>query len=268
MLRLPALLLLAILLPVTALANACEDAARAQQWSRAKTACLEPAEGGNAFAQYVLGVMYYEGLGVWRNHAEAVKWLRKAAEQGLVPAQYVLGRAYLFPGPGIERNAAEAVKWLRKAAERGDADAQHFLGLAYDRGLGVRTDHAEAAKWYRLAAEQGHMAAQEGLGTIYSMGGFGVPRDYAEAAKWYRRAAEQGDTFSLQQLGLMYRWGRGVPQDWLKAYMLYDIAATRGVNAAAKERDNIAGKMTRADISKAKQLARECVTRNLRGCEF
>lgn len=269
MARLLSLLLVVILLPVTALADACGDAAKAQQWSRAETACREPAERGDAFAQYVLGVMYYEGLGVWRNHAKAVKWLRKASEQGLVPAQYVLGRAYLFPAQaGIERNATEAVKWLRKAAEQGDAGAQHLLGLTYDRGVGVRTDHVEAAKWYRLAAGQGHVAAQEGLGTIYSMGGFGVPRDYAEAAKWYRRAGEQRDTFSLRQLGLMYRWGHGVPRDHVMAFMLYDIAATLGVTAAAKDRDDIAKKMTPADIAKAKQLARECVAKNYRGCGF
>ncbi len=39
------------------------------------------AERGNANAQYNLGVMYSQGLGVTQDHAEAVKWYRKAAEQ-------------------------------------------------------------------------------------------------------------------------------------------------------------------------------------------
>ncbi len=40
------------------------------------------AEHGNANAQYNLGVMYSQGLGVTQDHAEAVKWYRKAAAQG------------------------------------------------------------------------------------------------------------------------------------------------------------------------------------------
>ena len=38
-----------------------------------------------------MGSMYDEGLGVPENDAEAVKWCRKAAEQGYAPAQYNLG---------------------------------------------------------------------------------------------------------------------------------------------------------------------------------
>jgi TPR repeat protein len=39
------------------------------------------AEQGDAEAQYYLGLMYDRGQGVPQDHAEAVKWLRRAAEQ-------------------------------------------------------------------------------------------------------------------------------------------------------------------------------------------
>ncbi len=39
------------------------------------------AKQGNANAQYNLGVMYNEGLGVPQDYAEGVRWYRKAAEQ-------------------------------------------------------------------------------------------------------------------------------------------------------------------------------------------
>ena len=55
---------------------------------------------------------------------------------------------------------AEAVKWYRKAAEQGHSDAQNNLGACYDEGDGVAVDKAEAVKWYRKAAEQGHSDAQ------------------------------------------------------------------------------------------------------------
>jgi TPR repeat protein len=34
-------------------------------------------------------------------------------------------------GKGVRRNSAEAVKWYRKAAEQGDADAQDMLNHYY-----------------------------------------------------------------------------------------------------------------------------------------
>ena len=52
------------------------------------------------------------------------------------------------------RNYAEAVKWYRKAAEQGNANAQKNLGVCYEKGLGVSKDQAEADKWFHKAAEQ------------------------------------------------------------------------------------------------------------------
>ena len=37
---------------------------------------------GNSSAQNSLGACYYNGEGVEQNYTEAVKWFRKAAEQG------------------------------------------------------------------------------------------------------------------------------------------------------------------------------------------
>ena len=59
-------------------------------------------------------------------------------------------------GEGVPEDDAEAVRWLRLAADQGHADAQHNLGWMYANGEGVPEDDAEAARWYRLAADQGH----------------------------------------------------------------------------------------------------------------
>jgi TPR repeat protein len=47
---------------------------------------------------------------------------------------------------GLPQDYAEAVKWWRLAAEQGLASAQTNLGAAYVRGEGVRQDYAEAVK--------------------------------------------------------------------------------------------------------------------------
>ncbi|MDR1485938.1 MAG: hypothetical protein LBT09_14095 [Planctomycetaceae bacterium] len=48
------------------------------------------AEKGNAEAQFKLGVCYLDGEGVKKDYAEAVKWLRKVAEQGYAEAKEIL----------------------------------------------------------------------------------------------------------------------------------------------------------------------------------
>jgi uncharacterized protein len=48
----------------------------------------------------------------------------------------------------------EALIWYRRAADQGDIDSQLVLGLAYSDGLGLPQDFVEAHKWYNLAASR------------------------------------------------------------------------------------------------------------------
>ena len=64
-------------------------------------------------------------------------------------------------GDGMPKDNAEAVKWVRRAAEQGYPQAQVKLGVMYEYGLGVPKDMDEARKWYRKAADQGHAEAQK-----------------------------------------------------------------------------------------------------------
>jgi len=148
------------------------------------------AEQGDAPAQNNLGVCYENGKGVEKDVYEAVKWYRKAAEQRYVLAQYNLGVCYAN-GAGVEKDMDEAVKWIRKAAEQKYAPAQFGLGVCYANGAGVERDMDKAVKWYRKAAEQGLAPAQYNLGVCY-ISGAGVVPNKQEAMKWLRKAAKQG----------------------------------------------------------------------------
>ena len=108
--------------------------------------------------QFEKGWLYYKD----RNYTEAVKWFSKAAEQGDVNAQGMLGDCYNL-GEGVSIDYQKAVKWWRKAAEQGDTDAQYSLGESYEYGEGVTKDYEEAVKWYRKAAKQGDEEAQQKL---------------------------------------------------------------------------------------------------------
>jgi TPR repeat protein len=90
--------------------------------------------------------------------------------------------------PGAPQNPAEALKELRKNAEQGDPNAQYMLALTYDVGVGAAQDFAEAAIWYRKAAEQGHAGAQFNLGHLYA-DGRGVTLDLVQAHMWLNLAA-------------------------------------------------------------------------------
>ena len=94
-------------------------------------------------------------------------------------------------GKGVTQDYAEAMRWYRKAADQGEASAQYNLGVICFKGQGVTQDYAEAMKWFRIAADQGHARAQTGLGRMYEKGR-GVTQDYVQALVWYNLAAAQG----------------------------------------------------------------------------
>ena len=86
--------------------------------------CWQPlAEKGVAEAQYNLGMMYANGLGVRRDEQEATRLFRLAADQGLALAQSRLEESYRN-GSIDPQDDTEAIKWLRLAAEQGNAKAK------------------------------------------------------------------------------------------------------------------------------------------------
>ena len=87
--------------------------------------------------------------------------------------------------------------------------------------------------------------------------GKGVPEDHGEAFRWYRLAADQGVADAQLNLGVMYGNGYGVIQDYTRALMWWTIAASQGQGTAGKNRDIVESKMSLADVSKARKLARE-----------
>ena len=50
-----------------------------------------------------------------------------------------------------DRNIGEALKWVEKAARQGLAIAQYTLGTFYQDGVGVSTDEDRALYWLRKA---------------------------------------------------------------------------------------------------------------------
>lgn len=162
----------------------------------------------------------------------AAKLYEEAAKHGERLAEFNFAMT-LFRGeaPGSK---SSALKWLRKAAEQGLPQAQYNLGLLYENGEGLPRSQADATTWFRLAAGQGHTDAQVSLATQYFLGR-GAPKDYAEAARWYEAAAEGGDVGAQYIIASMYEHGDGVAEDLRQAVFWYAHAARQG-DALAQEK--------------------------------
>ena len=193
------------------------------------------------------------------DYLTALKFWLPLANEGNAKAQLQLYSLYIFgDGP---KNDAEALKWLRKAAEHDEPSAQFLLGLNYRWGNGVPKDVAEGLAWIRKAAHQGHLDAQYELGSIYSYGSE-VPQNDVEARKWYTLAADQG--YYPAQMGLvrMYEYGQGGPQDYIQALKWSTILVANAraeiiQYSAVTNRDRLEREMTPAKIAEAQKLASE-----------
>ena len=114
----------------------------------------------DAEAQFGLGVIYDYGINVPEDDAEAARWYRRSAMQGLAAAQYRLGWMH-HTGRSVVRDVVEAAIWYRRAARQGYALAQSKLGEMYRNGEGVPKSDVKAYMWLNLAGAQGFDNARE-----------------------------------------------------------------------------------------------------------
>ena len=113
-----------------------------------------------------------------------------AASHGYAPAQCNLGWHY-----STAKDYSEAIKWYRKAAEQGDDTAQNNLGICYENGHGVKQNFSEAIKWYLKSSANGNKNAKENLQHMSNEALFEYAQDKAEKEEkfmLYKIAADRG----------------------------------------------------------------------------
>ncbi len=76
----------------------------------------------------------------------------------------------------------------------------------------------------------------------------------AAIAEW-QAGADAGEAKSMLALGRLYLQGLGVPQNYIQAHMWFNLAASRGEDAAMAERDALAAKLTPEALTEAQNLA-------------
>lgn len=198
-----------------------------QQWA----ATLTQAEGGDALAMNLLGI-YHSGKAttsdsVPRDLDQAIRWYRKAADQGDSASMSALAFIYL----SRRGDSAQALHWLRQAASSGDGSAMLQLSQIYGDGNGVPQDAAKSYAWARKAAQKKVSLASLELAEKYFHGN-GTRQDYVEAAHWYREASEKGSAVATLKLAQLYINGKGLAKDAKRSFELAKASAEAGLPIA------------------------------------
>ena len=241
------------------------------------------ADANDPAAQTTLASCYDLGMHVNPDGKASIGLLIKAANQGYGPAEYELGRIYLY-GRGIPIDYTQALVWERKAAEQGDPRAQSDLAFMYERGFGVAADPAKAAEWNQKAAAQGNAEAQLHLAKALDEGA-GVNKDAQEARRWYSEAARQeqpaaqlelarqsagqgncpvavhwydeaarhGEAQAMVELGRLYLGKCGPDKD--KAFTWFTLGEWFGSSESKAELERLARRITLAQKKRARLAA-------------
>ncbi len=178
---------------------------------RAEAALRKAAKGGNAEAQFRLGVMFGNGDGVALDYAQAKEWFEKAAAQG-------------------HENALITLAWM------------------YANGAGIDTDETRARELYLKAAECGSAKAQYVVGTMYRFAQYGVEKNLRRAVDWYLKAADQGMPTAQFALGKMLMEGKGVVQDDAAALQWLSLAHVNGSKRAEDYVKHLIKRMDPAEV--------------------
>lgn len=158
---------------------------------------------GNVQSFYLLGLMYYFGIGFESDRNKGIQFIETAALKNHVFAQAALGTLYF-----LEEDWENAKFWLTKASDQDNKLALTLLGVLYVTGTKKgEFDFAQekclkALPLITKAAELGYSDAQYILSTFYLKGlGINVNEEIGE--ELLIKATNQGNMDALCVLGAL-----------------------------------------------------------------
>jgi enhanced entry protein EnhC len=195
----------------------------------------EAAQGNNAQATLLLGLLYDRGTAVDADKGEALKWYQRAPHNHV--SDFILGTYYTdgkFINQDLEKgksllqaaantdfayadlnlailkknNGEDFLKDLESATAKGNAQAGKLLADYYLARELNGTQLQRAKEIYKGIAEKGDAEAELKLGFILE-NGWGGPSDFAGAQEWYTRAANNKNEVAAYLLGSLYQRGKG-----------------------------------------------------------
>ena len=178
---------------------------------------LTKAESGDAYAQYLFGLKYYQAQGVEKNIETALLWFQQAEAQDVLIAQPFITKIH-------EEYEQLSFAELSMRANAGEAQAQYLFGLRYYAGEEITKDITIALEWLEQALDQGVIAAQNVIAKISQ------ERDYEQLSLYQLLAkAEAGDAHAQYLSGLKYYHGEGFNKDIGVALLWFQQAEVQGI---------------------------------------
>ncbi|KAJ3013607.1 UNVERIFIED_CONTAM: hypothetical protein HDU68_000624 [Siphonaria sp. JEL0065] len=243
--------------------------------------------GNDATSAFELGFLIERGSGVQRDPSKAFGWFLCAAEGGHVKGMERVAR-YLVDGMGVRMDKGEGFKWYQRAIENGSIHALVRVALMYERGEHVAQDYPKAFILFSQAADKGNIKARFHVGVCYvgfklflmstysptlQENGWGVAKNTGTAVATYKSliSAHKDDPSisappfdCYYRLGRCYELGKGIPQDYVEAYNLYEQSYRDyppSCTALAKFFQTGLGNVVNRDANKAFQLYEHAAAR-------
>ncbi len=121
------------------------------------------AENVNPETKHQIGMLLYQGTVLPADKVRGIKLVNTAADWGVGPAQFEIGRALMTGLPELPADPVRGVEYLKKAAAAGVPAGAAVLGEIYEKGFPVAAggkpviaaDAKEALKWYEAALKAG-----------------------------------------------------------------------------------------------------------------
>ncbi len=195
---------------------------------------LAMAEAGEPMAQYAIGLFYFWGdmfLNFQKplkqdfekcekeNAAEALKWFRRSAEQGCIPAFRNAFNSVRGGTNGVRKDPAEALRYAEAVSGRVDMrDYYHSIILEYQK----LKCYDDAIRWCEKGAREGVADCAVDLGMAYVRGDQGVAVDYGKAWENFNIAARTGEAYGIFNVGRCYYFGWGCAQDYNEAVRCFE----------------------------------------------
>lgn len=193
-----------------------------QLWPGILETFLPYAEKNLAFAQTIVGKVYYRGKLNERNYEKAFDWFSKAAESGNSYAQYLLGNMY-ENGTFVEQNYDTALSYYKNSAAQNNIMAIGEMAFMKDNGYGMPMNKEEAEKIYLQLAEE-----RDDEWSMIKLAYIEMDRGNSEERlKWIQKALEKEYIDAYVDLGIFYQSDEKY-EDLEKAQQSYYQAAQLG----------------------------------------
>lgn len=176
------------------------------------------------------------------NYARAIRFFRKASDEGNIVADWYLGHIYR-QGRGVPVDHAIAYSYYSRVSDGFDpeeedknrlrvmVDGQLQIAQYEWKGIpsaGMKPNHQVAIRTFlRLATTYGHPGAQYALG-VMNMKGQGVKANPKQGLKWLIAAARKRHPEAEAYLGDLYLEGKYVKRDETRGLMWYILARDSG----------------------------------------